>query len=76
MRNEIVLKYAIINEDGSAKVPEDKIQIANKELNELLSIEVDVEGLQMLDLKEFEARQVELPLAQLNDLMPIIKEED
>lgn len=71
-RLEVAKQYGVLVEDGSGySIPEDRIPQANKELNDLFSIE------QELDIKTFSIEDfgsVELTPAQMQVIMFMIDE--
>ena len=71
-RMQIIQEYAEVDEDGSMRVPEDKIPEANDKLQEILDIEeeVDLQKININDIGE------SLPMDILTGLMPIIIEEE
>lgn len=71
MRTNIIKKYSIKNENGDYQVPEDKIDIANAELEEVLNIEENNVFLQKIKISDI---QESLPMNIINDLMPILEE--
>lgn len=71
-RVNIVYQYGEIQEDGNIKVPEDKIAIANKEIDDLFSIEQEVNILKV-DIESF--RDLQLSIEQMNAIMFMVEGE-
>lgn len=71
LRMTIVRNYGALNEDGTAfEVPQDKIEIANKELSDLFNIEQEVNILQ-ISLEAF-PDDIQLTNKQMEALMFMI----
>lgn len=71
-RIHIIHHYGEILEDGNIKVPEDKVDDANKEINDLLLIEQE---LKLYTVKIEEIADVQLTSAQMSSIMFMIDEE-
>ena len=71
MRQTILQKYGTINSDGQIILPSELIEQVNIELNELLSIDNEIQ-LQPIPLESL--RNLYLPLEIIQGLMPIISE--
>ena len=71
-RINIIYHYGEVLEDGNIKVPEDKVNEANKEINDLLLIEQE---LKLYTFKIEEIADVQLTSAQMSSIMFMIEEE-
>ena len=71
-RINIIYHYGEVLEDGNIKVPEDKVNDANKEINDLLLIEQE---LKLYTFKIEEIANVQLTSAQMSSIMFMIDEE-
>lgn len=71
IRLNIVNKYAQLSEEGQFSVPQDKIEIVNKELLDLLQIEQEL-NIYMLDFEDLE--DLQFTSAQMEALMFMIEE--
>lgn len=71
-RINIIHHYGEILENGNVIVPENKIDNANKEINDLLSIEQEVK---IYTFKIEEIADVQLTSAQMSSIMFMIEEE-
>lgn len=71
-RVNIVYQYGEIQEDGNIKVPEDKIAIANQEIEDLFSIEQEVNILKV-DIESF--GDLQLSIEQMNAIMFMVEGE-
>ena len=74
VRMEIIQRYGTPAEDGqSYQVPEDKIEVASQELEELFNIEQDL-NIHRFDIDDF--NNIEMTSAQTGALLFMIKDED
>lgn len=71
-RINIIKHYGEIQEDGNIKVPEDKIAIANQEIEDLFSIEQEVNILKV-DIESF--GDLQLSIEQMNAIMFMVEGE-
>ena len=71
-RINIIHHYGEILEDGNIRVPENKVDDANKEINDLLSIEQEIK---IYTFKIEEIADVQLTSAQMSSIMFMIEEE-
>ena len=71
-RINIIKHYGEIQEDGNIKVPEDKIVIANQEIEDLFSIEQEVNILKV-DIESF--GDLQLSIEQMNAIMFMVEGE-
>lgn len=73
-RMEIIQQYGIPSEDGqSYEIPEDKVEIASQELEELFNIEQNL-NIHRFYIDDFE--NIEMTSAQTAALLFMIKDED
>lgn len=71
-RINIIKHYGEIQEEGNIKVPEDKIAIANQEIEDLFSIEQEVNILKV-DIESF--GDLQLSIEQMNAIMFMVEGE-
>ena len=71
-RINIIKHYGEIQEDGNIKVPENKIAIANQEIEDLFSIEQEVNILKV-DIESF--GDLQLSIEQMNAIMFMVEGE-
>lgn len=72
-RQQIIQDYAVYEEDGSYRVPEDKVEEANNKLQEILDMEepdVNIQKINVNDIPE------SIPMDILNGLMSMLIEEE
>ena len=74
-RMAIIKNYGTLNEDGqSYTIPQDKLEIAQKELNDLLALEQEVQ-IYKVKLSHF-GDDLKLTTGQMNALMFMIEDEE
>lgn len=70
LRLEILMQYGETNEDGSMWIPEENLAIAQSELNDLFSLEQEID-IKILDIDDF--GNVEFTADQMQLLMFMIE---
>ena len=70
-RMSVVKRYGVQDSNGDFRVPDDKLKIANEELDEILGIEEEGVILQKIKV---DSMQQFLPMDIISDIMPILED--